>query len=61
MVSPSDYRKRAQDWIGVTERLPPEQRPSALKIAEAWLELAMDAETAEMRQLQEPSLNSRLH
>src|SRR3954462_14752512 len=45
----SDSRKHAEDWFKVAATMPPQERESALTVAEAWVQLAMDAEALESR------------
>ncbi len=44
-----EFRRHAQDWFEIAERLPDQKRQSALNVAEAWFRLAMDAEAMESR------------
>ena len=39
----TDYEKRAHECLALAEKTPPHLRPTLLKIAEAWLMLAVDA------------------
>lgn len=43
MTSASEYLERAQNWIAMANRLPPDKRASAIKVAEVWLQIAQDA------------------
>lgn len=45
----SDSRKHAEDWFKVAATMPPQEREPALTVAEAWVQLAMDAEALESR------------
>lgn len=39
----SDSRRHADEWFDVAQRMPAQQRKGALKVAEAWFHLALDA------------------
>ena len=53
----SDSRKHASEWLRVAKRLPEGERGSALDVAEAWFELAMQAEAIEARQRIKPTVH----
>jgi hypothetical protein len=53
----SDSRKHAEDWFKVAANMPPQERDYALTVAEAWVQLAMDAAAMESRQ----SLSATIH
>jgi hypothetical protein len=44
MDSPADFRKRAQECLGLIPKMTPQSRPILLAIAEAWVALANDLE-----------------
>ena len=58
----SQSRQHAQDWFRVAERLPAQDRQSALNVAEAWFRLAMDAEAMDAKAIKarQPT-NSTIH
>jgi hypothetical protein len=39
----SESSKHADEWLDLAGRMPPGQQEGALKVAEAWFHLAMDA------------------
>jgi hypothetical protein len=44
MDSPAEFRKRAQECLGLIPKMSPQSRPILLAIAEAWVALAHDLE-----------------
>lgn len=44
MPTPSDYRRRARECMDMAESAGPTERNTLMQIAEAWLQLAADAE-----------------
>jgi hypothetical protein len=58
MMDATEFRRRAQECMGLLKKMSPESHPMLLSIAEAWMALAHNAERNDQSAGNAPSTES---